>query len=72
MNKHPHINALGMAQANLEYATKELRSAQAVFKRAQERLHLAEEGHELASVLLAREVDTVRSKTKVLPAALRG
>lgn len=70
--KTPQINSLGMAQANLEYATKELRSAQAVFKRAQERLHLAEEGHELASVLLAREVDTVRSKTKVLPAALRG
>lgn len=67
----PQINSLGMAQANLEFATKELRSAQAAHKRAQERLSLAEEGHELASVLLAKEVDTVRSKTKVLPAALR-
>lgn len=68
--KH-ELNALGRAQANLEYATKELRSAQAAHERARDRMTLAEEGHQLATVLLVKEVDTVRGNSKVVPTVLK-
>ena len=69
--KNPNLNSLGMAQANLEFAAKELRAAQAAHKKATERLALAEEGHQLANVLLIKEVDSVRSNSKVVPNLLK-
>lgn len=65
------INSLGQAQANLEYTTKELKSAQAAFERATERLALAEEGHQLATVALVSEVATVRGNARVIPVKLK-
>jgi hypothetical protein len=65
------INSLGKAQANLEYATKELKSAQAAFEKAQERLNLANEGHQLANVELMNTLATVRGAAKVIPTLLK-
>ena len=65
------LNALGRAQANLEYATNELRNAQKGFEKARDRLALAEEGHQLATVLLVKEVDTVRGNSRVVPTVLK-
>ncbi len=69
--KSEQINSLGQAQANLEYTTKELRSAQRAFELARNRLALAEEGHQLAITLLVSEVSTVRENSKVIPNILR-
>lgn len=68
--KH-ELNALGRAQANLEYATNELRNAQKGYEKARDRLALAEEGHQLATVLLVKEVDTVRGNSRVVPTVLK-
>jgi hypothetical protein len=69
--KTEQINSLGMAQANLEYATKELRAAQANFEKASDRLSLAEEGHQMAITELVGEVGVVRSKARVVPTSLK-
>jgi exonuclease VII small subunit len=65
------INSLGQAQSNLEATTKELKSAQAVFERAQERLQLAEEAHVTATIALMEEVKTVRTYSRVTPVNLK-
>ena len=65
------INSLGQAQSNLEASTKELKSAQAAFERAQERLQLAEESHVTATIALMEEVKTVRTYARVTPINLK-
>jgi hypothetical protein len=71
IKKTEQINSLDMAQANLEYATKELRAAQTNFEKASDRLSLAEEGHQLAITELVGGVSVVRGKARVIPTNLK-
>ena len=69
--KTVQLNSLGLAQANLEKSTKELKLAQAGFEKAQERLSNASEKYELANVELMTTLTTVRSAAKVIPSILK-
>jgi hypothetical protein len=64
-------NSLGIAQANIEAATKELKAAQSNYERAVERLQIAEETHNTTTVALVNEMNAVRGNAKVTPLALR-
>ncbi|BCG50214.1 hypothetical protein [Ralstonia phage RP13] len=65
------IPSLGKSQVVLENAAKELRAAQKVFEQAQSRLQLAEEGYDTALVTLQKDVDALKSSTRVARAGTR-
>lgn len=73
MNKNAmlKVNSLGLAQSNLEAASKELRLAQTAFEKAQQRLADAVESHENAQRTLVSEVTSVRNSARVIPLDLR-
>ena len=60
----PH-NSLGTAQANLELAAKELRSAQKAYMAAAARLASAEESQTSSLIALTNEVNTLKNSCKV-------
>jgi hypothetical protein len=56
---------LSTLQAELEAATKEMKLSQSAFKKASERLSIAEERHSRALITLNREVAVLKALCKV-------
>jgi hypothetical protein len=64
-------SSLGIAQLNLENATRILKTTQKAFDVASQRLDAAEEEHLRATEALIAEVGTVRGRNRVTPQSLR-